>query len=59
MERVIVGEGYHPSHFENEWWRGYNDAAQGRGYDNIYVLHTSRWEYQQGYLNRSGYNGSI
>lgn len=31
------------------WWTGYNDAREGREYDNDYPLRTSQFEYHEGY----------
>jgi hypothetical protein len=50
MERIIQGDGYRVvSHFQTPWWSGFNDARDGKDYDNSFSTVTAKYEYQNGF----------
>jgi hypothetical protein len=48
-ERMLPAHGAAYSHSQTPWWAGYDDARDGRPYDNWRSLHTNRYEYWLGY----------
>ena len=52
-QEPIDRAGARPMH-QGPWWKGYNDARNGRAYSNIYGTRTAQFEYHEGWLAGGG-----